>query len=42
MIAADMMTFIKDDLVVFGFGVAFVFAIMLYLFLEMFGLFYCP
>ena len=32
MIAADMMTFIKDDLVVFGFGVAFVFAIMLYLF----------
>ena len=32
MIATDMMTFIKDDLVVFGLGVAFVFAIMLYLF----------
>ena len=32
MIATDMMTFIKDDLVVFGVGVAFVFAIMLYLF----------
>jgi len=32
MIATDMMTFIKDDLVVFGLGVALVFAIMLYLF----------
>ena len=32
MIATDMMTFIKDDLVVFGVGVALVFAIMLYLF----------
>jgi predicted RND superfamily exporter protein len=32
MIATDMMTYIKDDLVVFGVGVAFVFAIMLYLF----------
>ena len=32
MIATDMMSFIKDDLVVFGLGVALVFAIMLYLF----------
>ena len=42
MIATDMMSFIKDDLVVFGLGVALVFAIMLYLFLETSGLFYCP
>jgi len=32
MIATDMMSFIQDDLVVFGLGVAIVFALMLYLF----------
>ena len=32
MIATDMMSFIQDDLVVFGLGVAVVFALMLYLF----------
>lgn len=32
MIATDMMTFIQDDLIVFGIGVAIVFALMLYLF----------
>ena len=32
MIAVDMMTYIKSDLVIFGIGVAFIFALMLYLF----------
>lgn len=32
MIATDMMSFIQDDLLIFGIGVAVVFAIMLYLF----------
>jgi hypothetical protein len=34
MIAADMMSFIKSDLAVFGVGVALVFCLMLYLFFQ--------
>jgi predicted RND superfamily exporter protein len=34
MIATDMMSFIKSDLMIFGFGVAIVFCLMLYLFFQ--------
>ena len=34
MIATDMMSFIKSDLLIFGIGVALVFCLMLYLFFQ--------
>ena len=40
MITSDMMNYIRSDLVVFGSAVALVFAIMLYLFFGIYGLFF--